>query len=321
MEHNRSVFLITIDTEGDNLWSSPRVVTTNNARFLPRFQSLCDRFKFKPTYLTNYEMAINPGYVEWMREQQVRNAAEVGMHLHAWNSPPLVALTPDDFRYQPYLPEYSDDIMREKINFMTDLLTEEFGRRPTSHRAGRWGFDERYSRMLVDQGYVVDCSVVPGVSFATHLGDPKGNGGPDYSSFPERAYFLDPDDIRRDRTGGLLELPVTTMTRRPRMKWTGRLPGVAGKVGRRLEGFVQLRPNGRNIDALLRCVDRAVVENRPYIEFMLHSSELMPGGSPTFTSARSIELLYEHLEQLFERIAISFEGETLTGYAERLRCG
>jgi len=37
------------------------------------------------------------------------------MHLHAWNSPPLVPLTSDDFHYQPYLIEYPDPVMKEKI--------------------------------------------------------------------------------------------------------------------------------------------------------------------------------------------------------------
>src|SRR5512144_2975448 len=46
-------FLITIDTEGDNLWSRPREITTGNARYLPRFQALCEKYGLKPTYLTN----------------------------------------------------------------------------------------------------------------------------------------------------------------------------------------------------------------------------------------------------------------------------
>lgn len=316
---NRPAFLITIDTEGDNLWSGPRDIKTENARFLPRFQSLCARYGFKPTYLTNYEMAMNPEYVEWARDLEEREMAEVGMHLHAWNSPPLKPLTADDFRHAPYLIEYPEAVMREKVTFMTDLLTAKFGRRPTSHRAGRWGFDERYAKMLAAHGYIVDCSVVPGVTFAANLGDPDGNGGPDYRSFPEHEYFIDPEDIGRSRDDGLLELPVTTMSVRPRMARFACLPGVAGKIGRRLQDLVWLRPNGHNIDAMLWCVDRAADENRSYIEFMLHSSEFMPGGSPTFTTAQSIELLYEHLDQLFERIAKSFSGETLTAYTNRCR--
>ena len=42
----RPLFVVTIDTEGDDQWSwrHGRPITTHNARFLPRFQSLCERF-------------------------------------------------------------------------------------------------------------------------------------------------------------------------------------------------------------------------------------------------------------------------------------
>ena len=33
--------------------------------------------------------------------------------------------------------------------------------------------------------------------------------------------------------------------------------------------------------------------------FMLHSSEMMPGGSPSFPDEKSIEELYECIEKLF----------------------
>src|SRR5688500_4964789 len=96
-------FLITIDTEGDNLWSRPRKNTTVNSRFLPRFQDLCERFGYKPTYLTNYEMARCPVFQEFGADVLRRNSAEIGMHLHAWDSPPVVPLTSDDSAQHPYL--------------------------------------------------------------------------------------------------------------------------------------------------------------------------------------------------------------------------
>src|SRR4051812_8506605 len=71
-------FLITIDTEGDNAWARPRRNTTRNSQFLPRFQSLCERFGFKPTYLTNYEMARCPAFQEFARDVLRRSAGEVG---------------------------------------------------------------------------------------------------------------------------------------------------------------------------------------------------------------------------------------------------
>ena len=50
----KPAFIITIDTEGDNLWQNHRVIKTENARYLARFQTLCERFGFKPVWLTNY---------------------------------------------------------------------------------------------------------------------------------------------------------------------------------------------------------------------------------------------------------------------------
>lgn len=122
----KPAFIITIDTEGDNLWQNHRVIKTENARYLARFQALCERFGFKPVWLTNYEMAVEPVFIEFAKEVIARGQGEVGMHLHAWNSPPEHDLTGDDWRWQPYLIEFSDEVMREKVLFMTRLLEETF---------------------------------------------------------------------------------------------------------------------------------------------------------------------------------------------------
>ena len=42
-----------------------------------------------------------------------------------------------------------------------------------------------------------------------------------------------------------------------------------------------------------------VVQDSDYAMFMLHSSEMMPGGSPSFPDEQSIEKLYECIERLF----------------------
>jgi len=142
-----TAFIITIDAEGDNLWARPRQITTRNARYLPRFQALCERFRFKPVYLANYEMALSSTFVEFARDVVARDAGEIGMHLHAWNSPPLEPLTRDDFHYQPYLIEFPEPVMREKIKTVTGLLEERLDQPMISHRAGRWAFDARYAAM------------------------------------------------------------------------------------------------------------------------------------------------------------------------------
>src|SRR5258708_31153797 len=108
-------FIITIDTEGDDLWSRPREITTRNASFLPRFQRLCERYGYRPVYLANYEMALSEAFVEFGLDVLRRQAGEISMHLHACNSPPLVPFADDDYHYQPYLVENPHAGMRGQI--------------------------------------------------------------------------------------------------------------------------------------------------------------------------------------------------------------
>ena len=318
---SETAFIITIDTEGDNLWARPREITTGNAAFLPRFQSLCERFHFKPVYLTNYEMAMSDGFVEFARDVVARGAGEVGMHLHAWNSPPLEPLTSDDFFFQPYLIEYPDRVMKEKIRTLTRLLEDRFDQPMISHRAGRWAFDGRYAAMLLEEGYCVDCSVTPGIDWRANPGKPDGNGGSNYATFPDRPYFFSPAAISAPAPGGLLEVPMTILSSRlyRTAAWMYRIPllrRAANRVSPGLSWLCPIQPSlraplDRNRDVMLQMAQAARAEGVAPMEFMLHSSELMPGGSPNFQSARDIEHLYESLEVLFENLSSWCCGRTL----------
>ena len=295
MVDQRPFFLITIDTEGDNLWARPREITTRNAACLPRFQALCEDHGYRPTYLTNYEMAICPVMQAFGRDLLRRGQGEIGMHLHAWNSPPDGPLTADDFHFQPYLIEYPEEQMAAKVAFMTTLLADTFGVPMVSHRAGRWSFDATYARILIENGYRVDCSVTPLVSWRSSPGDPSRQGGSDFTHFPAAAYFLDAGDIARPGASPLLEVPVT----------------IRGEAGR---PPLWMRPNGANRAGLLHLVERVIADGDDYLELMLHSSELMPGGSPTFGDAAAIERLYADLAAVFAAAGERFRGATLADY-------
>ena len=316
---SETAFIITIDTEGDDLWASPREITTRNAEYLPRFQSLCERYRFKPVYLTNYEMAMSDAFVEFGRDVLARGAGEIGMHLHAWNSPPLHPLTDDDFRYQPYLIEYPAQVMKEKIKTLTRLLEDRFDQEMISHRAGRWALDGRYAAMLLDEGYRVDCSVTPGVDWRRCLGDPAGNGGSDYKDFPDRPYFFDPSDISVPASAGLLEVPVTirpsSLYRRAPLAYRIRL--VRRFANKLSPGLRWLCPAQSDLDSMLQIAREARAQGADHVEFMLHSSEFMPGGSPMFRDASAIERLYEELEILFEDLSTWCCGMTLKEFPVR----
>ena len=309
------VFLISIDTEGDDVWAKPHKPTTRNARFLPRFQALCERHQLKPTYLTTWEMVNEPAFVDMAGDAARRGVAEIGMHMHAWDTPPLAPLGSQDWRDQPYAYKYSPALVASKARTVTEAIAATFGVAPSSHRAGRFGLDAAYARALAALGYRVDCSVTPGVSWTGHRGAPDGSGGPDFREFPTAPYWMDLDDIRRPGGSTLLQAPMTILPRsRPLWKELGRRA-----LGRLEPRMVWLRPNGRNLEDLLFVLDSARRECCPYVQFTLHSSEFMPGGSPTFRSEASVETLYAHMETLFSVSREHFRGETLTGFAEGMR--
>lgn len=315
MNMKQKYFLISIDTEGDNLWDwkPGKAITTENTRFLPRFQALCDRYGFKPTYLTNYEMAADPRFVDFAAEAQHRGACEIGMHLHAWNSPPDFALqerTDGIASGCPYLIEYPVDVMEEKVAYMTAYLQERFGQRPTTHRAGRWAMNADYFRLLDKYGYTVDCSVTPGKDWSSAAGFTQGSQGSDYSDYPEKPYIVEGTSV--------LEIPVTVReNHRVKRDSDRRIKHILGNCYRAMkgQGKLWLRPNGRNLEDMLWLADRCARNSDGYLMFMLHSSELMPGGSWTFNTPEKIESLYSDLERLFAHISEKYVGATIGEYA------
>jgi len=325
-------FLITIDTEGDNAWAKPRIASTRNAAFLDRFQQLCDAYALKPTYLVNYEMARCPTFRAFGRHVLHEGTGEIGMHLHAWDTPPVLSLTSDDLRHQPYLIEYPVEVMREKVQTMTATLEDTFGVKMISHRSGRWSFDETYASLLVEEGYGVDCSVTPLISWAGTPGSPSGTGGTDYRGFPRYPYWMDLSDISAPGDSPLLEVPVTVLPGEPGMFRTtaealAKLPPTLQAAAKPVRVILNrvappirwLRPNGRNLRHLLQIVDHVLAEKRPYAEFMLHSSEFMPDGSPTFRSESDIEKLFADMETLFKEVKGGFRGVTLGEFYQEMR--
>lgn len=305
-------FLITIDTEADNQWDNNHPITTENAKFLPRFQELCEQYGFKPVWLTDYEMAMDPFFVDYMKGKQKEGLCEVGMHLHAWHTPPEYPLERVSGE-RDYLVEYPEDIMEKKIATMTSLIENQFGMKPTSHRSGRWTMNSTYFELLKNFGYQIDCSVTPHFDWTGHAGA-TGCPGSNYSKEPEYPYFVNE---------GVLEVPLTIRKiYRYQPGFVNNLHSFLSECKKMILGRYQwLRPDNilSNLGNL-ELIDKVSREKNDYIMFMLHSSELMPGGSPTFQTKESIEILYGMIEEIFDRISGSgYTGKTLRQYGQEFR--
>jgi hypothetical protein len=84
-------------------------------------------------------------------------------------------------------------------------------------------------------------------------------------------------------------------------------------------GPAWLSPAESTLDAMTRAAQGARNSGVEHLELMLHSSELMPGGSPSFPRVTDIEQLYVSLRTLFEQISAWCVGMTLRDFLERMR--
>lgn len=301
-------FIITIDTEGDNLWEweEGKDITTRNVYTLQRFQNLCNQYGFKPVWLSNWEMLQNDDFIVFIKKGLESGICELGMHLHAWNTPPIVSLPKYNMSGAPYLIEYPEEIMEEKIKSITYLIRQKFGFVPVSHRAGRWAMNNTYFRLLWKYGYKIDCSYTPGIDWSRCKGQTPGFGGSDYQAV---GYNV-------QKINNVIEVPVTVKTIH---KIAGSDVITFKNICRMFYSAVKgkqicLRPNGENLKEMLWLINKCTDDESDYLMFMLHSSELMPGGSPVFQTEGSIELLYEHLSKIFECVSQNYEGYTLEEY-------
>lgn len=285
-------FVITIDTESDNQWNVENVQSTKNSKYIPRFQELCEKYYFRPVYLVDYSMANDEFLVEYLSECVYRGACEIGMHLHAWDTPPFVSFDKKS-ENRPYLVEYPEEIMEAKIKTLNELLNAKFDCEIVSHRAGRWAMNDEYFSLLKKYGYKVDCSYTPGINWKKVTGSKEG--GPNYSKVNKNAHF--------HKESGILEVPAT-VSRLNYFKNKSIREAVKFLVGRN----VWLRPALFSNDEMKTLIEH----NKSSIsEFMMHSSELMPGGSPYFENEEAIEILYERLELFFAEMSTTHEGKTL----------
>ncbi len=302
---NNKFFIITVDTEGDAIWGKRRAsaVTTENSKYIPRFQDLCEKYNFKPVYLTNYEMACDDKWVSYSCAKAKENKCEIGLHIHAWNTPPISDLQ-GTYNGLPYITEYSAEEIADKVDTMVSLLKNRYEMDILSHRSGRWATNDVYFDILSQNGIRIDCSFTPELDLSKLPGNTV-SGGNDYRKVCKYTHTL---------KSGIIEVPMTT--RNVRASLTGSLKH---KIKTLLLGEpMWLRPISKSEKQLEFLTDIVQREKQTdYLEFMIHSSELMPGGSPYFKDSEDIEILYQTMDHYFEYVTkLGYNGCTLTEYVK-----
>lgn len=298
-----SSFIVTVDTEGDDLWnwSNGKEITSNNSKYIPRFQELCEKYGVKPVYLVNYEMAMDNFLVNYLKPKFHEGKCEIGMHCHAWNTPPEYIIE-ERYKGNPYITEYPVEIMYQKMKYMTEILEKKFEKKILSHRAGRWASNKDMFLILKKLGYKVDCSWVSHMNMLSIEGSTTRIGF-DYTGIENKVY---------EPIEGIIEVPMTSIK-------LHHCEGVSlrSKIKHIILGEqVWLRTAVASVNLIKQAIDKLNDMDSEYIEFMIHSSELMPSGSPYFKDTESVERHFKALSEIFSYAGQSCNMQTLCEFVD-----
>jgi hypothetical protein len=298
--------VVSLDVEADDQWRHGIPVATCNVGYWAPFQALCERYGVVPTYLIASEIVADDKARDLLAGWRSRGVAEVGAHLHPWTTPPFAESPGSRFNdsLHAFPSELPDDLLREKIATLTGQIRDAFGFSPTAFRAGRYGLDERVAKYLAEQGFLVDSSVTPLVSWRSTPG--MGGGGPDF-----RRFTVEPFRIAGTGDPGLIEIPVTVLqTYRVFDRFPRLLPAyqwLPVRAARKVMFRQRLKAQPMwlvpypwyDADDLALVWRRAEEAGVEVAVMNFHSSELMAGGSPFRPTPSSVRDLYACLDRFF----------------------
>lgn len=300
--------IVSVDTEEDNWVASRSEITVENIKEVRRLQRFFDGLSVRATYFTTYQVAIQPWAADILRETCDGGRAELGAHLHPWNTPPLEEpLTGRNTMLKNLPPQ----LQLEKLRRLTGVLGETVGTAPTAFRAGRFGLGTGAVSALLTCGYRTDSSVTPFVSWEAT------DDGPTFVGAPLNVYRIDEgQDVRVPaRAGPLVEVPLTCgYSRWSSSRWPfaervlgarlGRavhLPGILARLG--VVKLTKLSPEFESVRDLLALSRGALQGGVRHLQLHLHSGVLRPGLTPFTLSAADVERVLTTIGRYLEGLS------------------
>lgn len=295
--------IVVVDVEEEFDWSKPfsrNETGVTNVNELWRVQEIFDRHGVIPTYAVDYPVASTPSSVKVIREILEVGRCEIGAQLHPWVNPPYDEELTVFHSYAGNLPE---NLEFEKLRILTETIERNFGQRPTTYRAGRYGFGPNTTKILEKLGYLVDVSTVPYTSFAAE-------GGPDYRQHTPQPYWF-------GTQGKILEIPVTcSFSGVLADKIQGIFPFIDSALGEALKvksafarlniiDRVRLSPEGMTLKEMTRVSEKLHRNNAKIFQLSFHSSSLKAGCTEYARDEAERDRFLERLEAYLAQSTIT----------------
>jgi len=309
-EATRPILSVVIHTEEEFDWEREHAreeVGVEHMRHIGRAQEVFDAFAIVPNYVVDYPIASQPLGYETLCRYQEEGRALIGAHLHPWVSPPLTETLSRANTYPGNLPR---DLEYEKLSVLTETITENFGRRPLTYLAGRYGNGRNSADILEQLGYEVDISVAPPIDYS-------GDGGPDYSGYSAAPFWFGRERILLGLPGagcyaGWLKgagTPFYRLITHPALAWA-RLPGITS----RLRAFerIRLSPEDYTLAEMQRMTRSMLNDGQRIFVFSFHSPSVHPGYTPYVRDEPALQCFLDKTRGYFEWFMRELDGQSKT---------
>ena len=261
--------IISLDVEEEGLFSGSYErlkPTVHNVQHLTVLKQLSLEFGIPLTLLCAHSVFMDKKACLVLEDLRDNAAAEIGAHLHHWNTPPLSSGSGSGSPERTH--KLNPELLRQKLKTLLSAGRDFQGEPLRSFRMGRWDLKAELLPMLAEEGIKVDSSICPLRAF---------NGGADHFLSPSDPYW------RQTPSGRILEAPISQLAIFPALAKTWH--GLWRKKPKILDSFhffaaMSANPLWHSAQVMRQAARTHISRGGKILNLFLHSSELMPGGSP-----------------------------------------
>lgn len=303
--------VVSLDVEEEGLFGGRyacRAPGVRNTAALTRLAPLLER-GIRPTLFCAYSVLTDAASRRALAALRDDHGAEIGAHLHHWNTPPLTpeaAGAPGGMLTRVPAGAVPRELMAAKLATLFQAAEAFQGAPVSSFRMGRWDLHAPLWPLLADMGVRCDASVRP-----LYCGKARGKdsvAGPDHFDAPADPYWVDAG------AGRILEMPLTVTPLFPWLPGLSRmLPDSAGtalRAGLRHWGALALLPVEHPLPLLKLTTLLHAGRGGEVLSLTWHSSELFPGGAPHVpdeaTVTRFLDKMCAYVDWLGESFDLRF---------------
>jgi len=306
-ESTQPLLIVVVDTEEEFNWAKPpdsAETSVSHMESLHLTHDICTQYGVSPCYVIDYPIASQKLSADILNGYLAKHQCEIGAHLHPWVNPPIEEQLSSRNMYPGNLPK---DLEYRKLKTLRDMIEQQFGNKPNTYKAGRYGFGKNTLDILKQLGFSIDLSFCPPI-------DHSADGGPDYSDNNSEPFIFKDSDILEipisgSFTGimGKYSKPVFNISQRFEKI---RMPGILSRTNV-LDRLI-LSPEGYTPEEHIKVVKYLYKKGQRVFTWSFHSPTVVPGNTAYVTNKVQQQNYLDCFKRFFDYFFNQLNGSATT---------